>query len=488
MRSPELGEDWDRQRSPDSASELDHGETIGVADLNRDGRLDIVLGQTSGLQLFLQQADGRLVEASDHVWVHEEALMRIWLVSLLDLNDDGATDIYLGRNGRNSVLLNHRSGHFSEVDVGVSMVERFNSVTTSASFGDLDRDGDYDLVLGLEASGQQPPEVGDPDRIFIQGPDGFVEESQRLVEDLRYGYTYGAPLMDLDNDGWLDIYVMNHMSDHEGDTPLYQNHVLRNDGTGHFERWEETGLDVSIASMGSDVVDLNGDGFMDLMVAGVLENMLLVSTDGPVWVREDYARGMILDGQDDRVTAWASTFADLDNDSRVDVIAGFGPSLRAHEDEPELQPDAVWLQHEDGTFEQVADDWGLAQDGFTKALAVFDYDRDGWLDVLKSEFDGPAELWLARCGAAHMVQVELDGPSGDPHGIGSRITVQIGEHVQTRWIHSQGTGLITSVPFEAHFGVGEADFIDRLQVDWLDGTSQIWLDVPSHQRLRVTHP
>ena len=65
---------------------------------------------------------------------------------------------------------------------------------------------------------------------------------------------------------------------------------------------------------------------------------------------------------------------------------------------------------------------------------------------------------------------------------------EIGDHVQTRWIHSQGTGLITSVPFEAHFGVGEADFIDRLQVDWLDGTSQIWLDVPSHQRLRVTHP
>ena len=240
--------------------------------------------------------------------------------------------------------------------------------------------------------------------------------------------------------------------------------------------------------MGSDVVDLNGDGFMDLMVAGVLENMLLVSAGGPVWVREDYARGMILDGQDDRVTAWASTFADLDNDSRVDVIAGFGPSLRAHKDEPELQPDGVWLQSEDGTFEQVADDWGLAQDGFTKALAVFDYDRDGWLDVLKSEFDGPAELWLARCGAAHMVQVELDGPRGDPHGIGSRITVQIGEHIQTRWIHSQGTGLITSVPFEAHFGVGEADFIDRVQVDWLDGTSQIWLDVPSHQRLRVTHP
>jgi hypothetical protein len=449
-----------------------------------------MLGQRSGLHLYIQDEKGQLQDGSDLIWSPSRVLKQSWMISLVDLDEDGALDFYLGRNGRNRVFMKAR-GQFAEEDMGLGIWDQPDSVTTSASWGDLDRDGDYDLMVGLEASGQAPPDLGDPDQIFIREGMGFESQPERLVEDLRYGYTYGAPLMDLDNDGWLDIYVMNHMSDVSDvsvEGAAFQNYVLRNTGNGKYSRWDGTGLDVVVASMGSDVVDLNGDGIMDIMVAGVLENLILVSAEGPVWYREDFARGVTFDGSDDRMTAWASTFADLNNDARVDIVAGFGPGRNLNAGESEYQPDAVWLQGEDGRFEQVAEAWGLAQTSFTKVLGIFDYNSDGWLDILKSANSGPSELWLARCGAENWLRVELEGAPGDPHGIGSRITIQIGDQTQTHWIHSMAKGLLISLPYDAHFGLDDADFVDSLTVDWLDGSQQTWFDVPGGQRVRAVHP
>ena len=84
--------------------------------------------------------------------------------------------------------------------------------------------------------------------------------------------------------------------------------------------------------------------------------------------------------------------------------------------------------------------------------------------------------------------MELQGAPGDPHGIGSRVTVKIGDQTQTHWIHSMARGLLISLPYDAHFGLGDAEFVDALTVDWLDGTQQTWFDVPGGQLVRAMHP
>ena len=76
---------------------------------------------------------------------------------------------------------------------------------------------------------------------------------------------------------------------------------------------------------------------------------------------------------------------------------------------------------------------------------------------------------------------------GDPHGIGSRITVETEDKTQTRWIHSMGRSMLVSVPYDAHFGLGTEETV-TITVDWLDGSQSEYSGVSVNQTLVAYHP
>ncbi len=200
------------------------------------------------------------------------------------------------------------------------------------------------------------------------------------------------------------------------------------------------------------------------------------------WYETGAARNIIPDTSRGQVVAWGVEAGDVDNDADLDVFVAFGqfPPDRPDSDvsgNPALQPDAMY-RNVDGTFIDVAGAWGVADLGRSRGVGLVDLDSDGRLDLLVRESDGPLRGYTAGCGPERGVVVSLHQPGPNPRAIGARVTLHSGAHVQTRWLRSGGTGHGTFTPVVAHFGVGDADTIDRVDVVWPDGHTESATDVP----------
>ena len=119
---------------------------------------------------------------------------------------------------------------------------------------------------------------------------------------------------------------------------------------------------------------------------------------------------------------------------------------------------------------------------------MVDLNGDGWLDVIKSSRKGRTDIWLAHCGSEAWTQVMLNGPPGNPHGLGARVTMEADGHIFTRWMTSGAPGYLLSAPYRLHFGLGAAVSIDSMHVEWSDGHLQSWTELEPRQVLTATHP
>jgi len=180
-----------------------------------------------------------------------------------------------------------------------------------------------------------------------------------------------------------------------------------------------------------------------------------------------------------RDLSWGIEVADMDNDGLEDVVVAFGWLQDDHLglENPELQPDALYLQRDDGTFAQVAETWGLAETGPSRGLALADLNQDGWLDVVKRDLWEDASFTASRCGEAHWLRLRLEQPGANSRAVGATARVEAGDRAWTRWIHAGGTSYASAGPLEAHFGLGEHAEVDRIVVTWPDGAVSEVLDV-----------
>lgn len=122
----------------------------------------------------------------------------------------------------------------------------------------------------------------------------------------------------------------------------------------------------------------------------------------------------------------------------------------------------------DGTFSDVAwvNDAGRIEDG--RALAVFDYDNNGSLDLLLRNYRMPTVLLANRGGAGRSVTFALSGTRSNRDAVGARLRLRTGERWQTRVV-STGSGYLSGSSRRVHFGLGDADTIDELVIDWPSG-------------------
>ena len=163
------------------------------------------------------------------------------------------------------------------------------------------------------------------------------------------------------------------------------------------------------------------------------------------WVESAISRGLTIDMDRGQQAAWSTHLEDMDNDGLLDAAAVFGPVTRSEESGHHLvQPDELWLQREDGQFEAVGHDWGLAHTGYGRALALVDLNQDGHLDWLLNSRKEPAMAWLSRCSAASWVRVELRDEAPNTRAIGSQIRIEAGGKTHRRWLSSGSTGMCLS--------------------------------------------
>ncbi len=487
------GPDWQVQSvDPDAGGGLSKGRGVSIEDYDGDGTLDIFLPNLGPDQLYLNVAPAVYDDVTATNW---PAQIEYTTASVaVDWDDDGDLDLTaVNRGGPNALWDNDGTGQFLKLPNTGFSPEFWG--TTGASWGDIDDDGDLDVLLYAHFVAptsdwdEDNPGPADPSELYLNNGDGtFTDVSQVLDEansELQGAYTYAGGFHDVDVDGDLDIVFVNDLG-----SLRKGNVVLRNDSVDGTlsvtDVTEEWGLELAIFGMGLGVGDINFDGFPDLVSASWDALPLQESLGKTLYYRNEKPRGLEPEiGVSD--VAWGTQFADMDNDGLEDLVVAFGYIREDHEGlgNPELQPDNLFLQQADGTFVEVAGEWGIDHDGMNRGLSTADLNGDGYLDIVRRDLKGNAIIDMSRCGDNAWLRIRLDQPAPNIDAVGARVAVTVGGVTQTRWLRAGGTSYASSDPLEVHFGLGEHDTVDKILVTWPDGAQSLSTDVATRQSVEI---
>ncbi len=486
------------------------GEMCG--DFDGDGWLDVMTPNELGVELYRGGPAGFAA-------VGQQVLGSIDLTfgtggSVADYDGDGDLDVYIARfrgdpgpdlpgMGKNRLLANNGDGTFTDV-TDVAGVDGCgfdpNTGTTgcyrtmSSSWGDMDGDGDLDLFVGnygwVDESGVPQDDFLPAEPSFLYRNDGdgtFTDVSERLPQKFRDGYTYAGGFFDIDDDGHLDLYIVNDFGN------KWPNHVLLGVGDGTFvddEPINGTGLIAPTTAMGFGPGDFNNDGLMDFAVPKWNGNHLWLSNELVGWI--DYADSAGFRVNAPQKVGWGSTAADMDNDGLLDIVQQYGHVANENPvwSNPRQQPDAMYRNvgtPEQPTFVDMGIEWGIGDPGVNRGIVVADFDRDGYLDIGKRNLAGPNVVYKSRCGDANWLLLHLEQPGTlNLYAIGAKVVIEAGEHHLTRWLHAGGTGYGAGEPPELHFGLGDVSTIDKITVRWPDGMVSVVENVAASQQLTLT--
>ena len=433
-----------------------------------------------------------------------------------DYDGDGRLDLVL--TGYNTLrLFRNEGGRFSR-EARFPEPEGF---WAGASWGDYDNDRDLDLYVcgyvryveadaGAASASQQygfsvpytlNPSSFQPERnlLFRNNGDGtFTEVAEALKVSNPEGRSLSALWHDFDDDGWLDLYIANDVSD---------NVLYRNRG-GRFE-------DISHAAwvadyrgaMGLAAADWNRDGDDDLFVShwvaqenALYESLLAdarrrppgaataAASSGPAAEAEPLH---FMDNADARgvgyialqFVGWGTEFADFDSDGWQDLVVANGGTFETEERPPGLRPQEAFLfwNRRGEYFHNLAlrdPDLGTPRVG--RGLAVSDYDGDGDLDLLIACHAQGVVLLRNDMPQGNRVQLRLQSRLGrsapaSGRGEGTKLVARVAGAEMRRTIG--GASYLSQSSNVVHFGLGDAGRIDLLEVRWLGGETAVYEDL-----------
>jgi hypothetical protein len=428
-----------------------------------------------------------------------------------DYNNDGWPDLYITCLGGNILYRNNGDGTFTDVTAKAGVAD--GRWSTGAAFGDYDGDGLVDLMVtnyvdfhldDLPGFGSAPfckyrgidvqcgPRGlrGAGDSLFHNNGDGtFTEVSKAAgVDDPNGYYGLGVIWADFNNTGRPDIYVANDS------TPKF---LYKNQGNGKFkEIGLESGTAVSDdgseqASMGIAIGDYNHTGRPSIYVTNFSdENDLLYRNEGDWNFKEvSYPAGVALPSLP--WVKWGTAFVDLDNDGWLDLIAVSGHVYPQVDSLPSgggyREPKLLHLNQKDGTFCDASDMAGkaLQERHVSRGLAVGDLFNDGNVDVVVGDIDGgPMILRNRGIPGRHWVSFELNGTKGNRLALNARITITAGGVTQTDEVHSGGSYLSQN-DLRIHFGLANATKIDKVEIHWPSGHSEVLTNLAVDQHYAV---
>ena len=447
----EVGAEWGLLGSEDASGDHLEGGGLAVGDLDGDGDLDIVTSFTDEpLALYIQD-DGfavSYISLPGEQWGQP---------SLADLDSDGDLDILLNWEAAR-VLWN--DGAWTEKRLPELNDLMAGEVIRSVLPGDLDGDGDLDLALALTSPQGPDSRI---DRVAWQEDGSFTVGM--LPTEAAGRSAFDAVLFDHDEDGDLDLYVVNDFQ--EG------NVLWANDG-GDFSE-ASCSCDVAVGGMGVSLGDYNADGLADLYVTATANSVLLEGMADGNFVDVTAVTGASPLTAPEQM-GWGSTWLDHDNDGQLDVLLATGDLWHAGDDGlPQFDSTLHLLAQDDGAFTDVTTDHGLTAAGSFRSVVAADLNGDSVLDLIATDVRARPRIYLSDgCTAADWLAV-----TAPPH---STVRLTAGGQTQTRWINPD-SGYAASSPSEAWLGLGEAA-VESLEVILPDG-GVVSITGPLQARRRV---
>jgi enediyne biosynthesis protein E4 len=486
---------------------------LGVIDFDRDGWPDLYCVNGAALpslqksdpkffnRLYRNNRDGTFADVTQKAGVQGHSYEMG--VAVGDYNNDGFEDLYvLGVHG-NILYRNNGDGTFTDVTqaagVGGETAKGHKLWSVAAAWVDYDNDGRLDLVVSnyCDWSPGEDPVCGgltpadraychpdkyraEPVLLYHNNGDGtFTEMSEKAGIGNLLGKGMGIAIADYDGDGRPDIFIANDND---------RNLLIHNLGGG---KLREMGMQAGIAyngdgrqisGMGADFRDFDGDGWPDIVMTGLRNEIFELFRNNGKGGFDDASASSGLLALSRDWSGWSCGFADFDNDGCLDIFLACGG---VEMNEPQINR---ILQNAGGKFLDASS--GAGQ-GFQVAqvhrgAAFADFDNDGRIDVAVTSINGPVELWMNRSPMQHWLQLKLEGTRSNASGIGAKIVCR-GSHRTQTCIVSSSVGYGCSSDSRVHFGLGGERTVS-LEIHWPSGTLQQMRDVKCDQRLSIQEP
>jgi hypothetical protein len=501
-------------RSPQKYLPEATGPGCAFLDYDNDGWLDIYLvnsgksdfftpAQPLRNALYRNNRDGTFTDVTEKAGVSAGGFGMG--VAVGDYDNDGFPDLYVTQYGRSILYRNNGNGTFSDVTekAGVG-VQGWASTTV---WFDYDNDGRLDLFVGqfagfdkehgcgISADGKRHyciPRIfrSMPSWLFHNNGDGtFTDVSKESGIAASLGKAWGAVATDVNNDGRMDLFVAN-------DT--VGNFLFLNRGDGRFE---EAGLRADIAysadgrarsGMGVDSADFNQDGWMDLFVANIDEEIFSLYQNNHDGTFDDQAMRLGVGMATRWMSGWGMKFIDYDNDGDLDLFLANGFPDDLVEDfssQVKYREPLLLFQNTGGKYKNVSEQSGpvFSKSFAARGMAVGDFNNDGGIDVLVGVNDGAPVLLRNNVGKEnHWLGVKLVGTKSNRDAVGARLTYKAGDLTRSRMKTGGGSFLSSHDP-RMILGLGKRTKVDSLDVQWPQpgGSVEHFTDLPTDRYITI---
>jgi tetratricopeptide (TPR) repeat protein len=464
---------------------------IIVDDFDNDGLLDVMassMDMCDPIRFFHNNGDGTFSDRTKEAGLMDQ-LGGLNIVEA-DYNNDGCMDVLVLRGGwefaqRKSLLRNNCDGTFTDVTDSSGLGATTTS-TQSAAWADIDNDGYLDLFVANEHAAAQ---------LFHNKGDGTFEEIGESAGINHVGFSKGVTAADYDGDGFMDFYVTNM----KGDNLLYHN----NGNKTFTEVGRQAGVQMPTYSFSTWFFDYDNDGWPDLFVASYLPS---VDESVKTYVGGQHnAETMKLyrnrhDGSFEDVTekvgldkvfmVMGSNFGDIDNDGYLDIYLGAGqPSYTSP------LPHVLLRNNEGKSFVDVTESSGTGELHKGHGIAFADLSRRGCEDIVAGNGGAvPGDKHTVRvfenpCNNNNFLNVRLVGVKSNREALGAQIhvTVQNGSSAPRSVYRTVGqTSSFGGNPVEQNIGLGPNAHAVTLDIWWpASKTKQHFTGVATNRYIEV---
>ena len=494
-------------------------ETLGSGcaflDYDGDGYQDILLVNSmdwpghkrsrSTLKLYRNNRNGSFADVTKAAGLDVE--LYGMGVAIGDYDNDGFPDVLITCVGQNRLFQNTGKGTFVDVTRASGLFGR-QAFSTSAVWFDYDRDGlldlfvcnyvnwspEHDVFCSLDGKNKSycTPEAyrGETCWLFHNRGNGTFEDVTAAsgIFDTS-SKSLGVAMIDFDQDGWPDLFVANDTQPNK----LYRN--LRN---GKFKDAAlEAGLAFSNegkarAGMGVDVGDFENSGRPGIAITNFDNEMVGLYRSPATGQFDDVSLAAGVGAPSKTTLGFGCGFADLDLDGRLDLVVANGHiddtvrNIRGNVGY--AQPPHLFLNLGKGKFQDAAatngGDFALPRVG--RGLAFGDFDRDGDVDILLTTNNGPAYLFRNDVQSLNKsLRIYMTGTKSNRDAIGAVVRIFHAGVSQMRVLRS-GSSYLSQSERALTFGVGKADQVDRITVEWPSGATQEFTKIATQSAYQIT--
>ncbi len=463
---------------------VDDWDTIGAGaawlDFDMDGDLDLYVTQRQSANLLFQNdGAGHFTEVAALYGV-EDATHDGSGVAVADFNNDGWPDLYLANANEDVLFRNDGGTGFTDITATAFAGAVYSARGMSASWGDYDGDGFLDLYVANHMSlAGVDSGLDHYDRLFHNnGDETFTEVSNLLGKSELNGYAFITGWTDYDDDGDLDLFVINDCILGKDPNAL-PNKLFRNDGGIDWQNWVfaevsvEVGADQCENGMGLATGDYNRDGLLDYFFTNNYEPVLLKNLGASFMdaTAEAGVNQRNVPGTGEHRQTWGANFVDFNLDGLTDLFIASGSLHPPVADNP--QPNLLYLNNGDGTFTDISEGSGIDDDERGRSSVHADYDGDGDVDLFLVNYGGPSRLFRnENTSGNHWLIVDLEGRVSNRDGVGAKVKVKTLDGVeQVQELHS-GSSLGGGDDLALHFGLGDNFIVESMTVEWPSGIVQ----------------